>query len=670
MKSKRSLNRKSGYKRKSRSYLNRKWDGMMDNPSPKDPIIKLENYIDDIKLFYDKSFIHTISSFKMFKKNNEQNDTFDFIKELFNFHREDDINEIFYNKFTILGLIIISGLYDKFEKLIDGIQIIKNGGVSESKSNDDIIDCNTRKNDAFNLKTQHIEKLNKDQQQYLNEIIKTKLETFLKKITINRTTRKKFIKDSTINEIKKFIYYTVCIDSDIRKYIMRHYLLHFIKSEFSHSSSKDKILLDTSSDNEKNKEIIDRFLMNIGEFKKLPDISTKFTKKDNKEYSFHTCGETTLLNLLNYYFINDSGDFNPIRGSDELLEFYSEYNTMKKQLYDIRKTTNAWLKVVSNLKKSEEEKEVKLYNDNGDIHNNLKNIIFVLKTILGSEKDEITEILKSISPKHNIEIINGDENKIEFLLDGKFTIFFEPGHGDFIYGDLYNNNYKIEKIKDNSDDFSIMYNNIFETLNWRIDYNIILSFTIYLIFLKKTHLLEKPILKSFLNNIKKLDLQNNKLTTLPEEIGSLSSLEVLTLDNNRIRTIPYSIGNLTNLETFSLIDNQLTTLPDSIGSLSSLKELTLSYNQLTTLPDSIGELTNLKFLELSNNKLTTLPDSIGSLSSLKKLHLSYNQLTTLPDSIGSLSSLEELRLHNNNKLTTLPKSIGNLRQRSLKRFYA
>ena len=207
----------------------------------------------------------------------------------------------------------------------------------------------------------------------------------------------------------------MCIDSDIRKYIMRHYLLHFIKSEFSHSSSKDKILLDTSSYNEKNKEIIDRFLMNIGEFKKLPDISTKFTKKDNKEYSFHTCGETTLLNLLNYYFINDSGDFNPIRGSDELLEFYSEYNTMKKQLNDIRKTTNAWLKVVSNLKKSEEEKEVKLYNDNGDIHNNLKNIIFVLKTILGSEKDEITEILKSISPKHNIEIINGDENKIEFL---------------------------------------------------------------------------------------------------------------------------------------------------------------------------------------------------------------------------------------------------------------
>ena len=35
-------------------------------------------------------------------------------------------------------------------------------------------------------------------------------------------------------------------------------------------------------DNEKNKEIIDRFLMNIGEFKKLPDISTKFTKKDKK----------------------------------------------------------------------------------------------------------------------------------------------------------------------------------------------------------------------------------------------------------------------------------------------------------------------------------------------------------------------------------------------------
>ena len=668
--------------------------------SPNLSLIKLKNYIEDIKLFYDNSFTYTISSFKIFKTNRYQNDTFDFIKELFNFHRDDYINEIFYNKSNILGIIIIEGLYEEFEKLIDGIQIIKrNGGVSESKSNDDIIDCNTRKNDAFNLKTQHIQKLNKDQQQYLNIIIKTKLETFLKKITINRTTRKKFIKDSTINEIKKFIYYSVCIDSDIRKYIMRHYLLHFIKSEdFYNYSSKDKI--DTSSDNEKNKEIIDRFLMNIGEFKKLPYINTDFTKDDDKKYIFTTCGETTLLNLLNYYFINNSGVFNAI-GSVELLKFYSEYNTMKKQLDDIRKTTKAWLKVVSNLKKSEEkEKEVRLYNNSGDIHNNVKNIIFVLKTILGSKENEINKILTSISTKHNIEIISEKADRIEFSLDN-YRIFFKPGHGDFIYKQKQ----KEKVLRFKTDDFSILYNNIFKLIDWSLNYHNELG-KIILEILETNPTGLEPILKLFLTNLKILRLNHSDITELSPEIKNLLSLKMLFLNSNLLSELPESIGNLTNLETLNLNDNALQLLPYSIGNLTNLKLLDLGYNELEEFPytieeltnlerlvlnsnefedlpseigeltnlkvlvfnnnrlrripyNSIGNLTNLQVLNLNNNQLTTLPSEIGSLSSLKVLSLSYNQLTELPESIGSLSSLEELNL-THNELTTLPDSIGSL----------
>jgi len=696
-KSKRSLNRKSGYKRKSKRSLNRKWDGMMDAssentkindnpiPSSENTKIKLENYIEDIKLFYDKSFLYTISSFKMFKTNGERNDTFDFIKELFNFHDKDNINEIFYNKSSILRLIIIEGLYEEFEKLIDDIKI--NEGLPESKSNDDII--------------------------------KTKLETFLKKIKINRTTQIE-------NEIKKF----VCIDSDIRKYIMRHYLLHFIKSEdFYNYSSKDKI--DTSSDNEKNKEIIDRFLMNIGKFKKLPYINTDFTKDDDKKYIFNTCGETTLLNLLNYYFIEDSGVFNAI-GSDELKNFYLKFNTMDEQIKDIEATTHAWLEVVSNLKKSEEEeKEVRLYNDSGDIHNNVKNIIFVLKTILGSEEDEITEILKSISisisHKHNIETISEEADIIEFSLDDNYRIFFKPGHGDFYYKLKEEHKIKLEK-----NDFSMLYNNIFKLINWKNDYNKELAKKILEILeiLKANPKYLDPILKSFTNNIKILDLTNIQLTTLPEEhlsslkelivayyntrstsninlssLSSLSSLEYLTLYNIKLEKFPDSIRNLKNLKYLSLQSNKLITLPDIIKELTNLKNLSLAYNKLTILPDSIGKLTklqylylndnqlttlpseiqnltnlqylelnnnqlttlpsemqnltNLQYLKLNNNQLTTLPSEIGSLSSLKKLTLSHNQLTELPDSIGSLSSLKKLTL-SHNQLTELPESIGSL----------
>jgi len=94
--------------------------------------IILKKYIDDIKLFYDKSFIDTICFFKIFKSNEINDTTFDFIKELFTFDRNQNINNIYYNKSTILGSIIISGLYDEFEKLIDEIKTLLNCSKRES----------------------------------------------------------------------------------------------------------------------------------------------------------------------------------------------------------------------------------------------------------------------------------------------------------------------------------------------------------------------------------------------------------------------------------------------------------------------------------------------------------------------------------------------------------
>ena len=49
-------------------------------------------------------------------------------------------------------------------------------------------------------------------------------------------------------------------------------------------------------------------------------------------------------------------------------------------------------------------------------------------------------------------------------------------------------------------------------------------------------------------NLKKLSLQDNKLQSLPTEIGNLRNLQQLYLSNNQIQSLPAEIGNLINLQ--------------------------------------------------------------------------------------------------------------------------
>ena len=56
-----------------------------------------------------------------------------------------------------------------------------------------------------------------------------------------------------------------------------------------------------------------------------------------------------------------------------------------------------------------------------------------------------------------------------------------------------------------------------------------------------------------------------------------------------------------------LYNNKLQSLPKEIGRLINLQRLDLSYNELQSLPKEIGQLINLQFLNLNDNKLLTIP---------------------------------------------------------------
>jgi hypothetical protein len=87
---------------------------------------------------------------------------------------------------------------------------------------------------------------------------------------------------------------------------------------------------------------------------------------------------------LNYFFIRDDGSFY-IKDSysKPLKNFYKKYDNMHKQIENRQKRIYDWLKVVSNLKKDYDD-GINLYNERGDIHNNIKNINYILKTIVNS----------------------------------------------------------------------------------------------------------------------------------------------------------------------------------------------------------------------------------------------------------------------------------------------
>ena len=132
-------------------------------------------------------------------------------------------------------------------------------------------------------------------------------------------------------------------------------------------------------------------------------------------YTFTTCGETTILNLLNYFFKDNISVIQSRENkySKTLKEFYGKYDKIDKQFESTQKTTIDWLKVVSNLEKKS------IYNSNGCINNSLGNIIYVLKLILGTDKSDLISILKEINKDVNVDSLEDKGDSIKILIECK-----------------------------------------------------------------------------------------------------------------------------------------------------------------------------------------------------------------------------------------------------------
>ncbi|GAA6095227.1 E3 ubiquitin-protein ligase LRSAM1 [Tachysurus ichikawai] len=147
-----------------------------------------------------------------------------------------------------------------------------------------------------------------------------------------------------------------------------------------------------------------------------------------------------------------------------------------------------------------------------------------------------------------------------------------------------------------------------------------------------------------------LDISNCELSEVPSSVFSICKVlqkKVLILCGNELKTlVPKSCAtnSLSTIKVLDLHDNKLTSLPEDIGQLSSLQVLNAENNQIKALPVSIGELRNLQTLDVKGNCLRELPSSVGHMTSLRTLDLSENSIRELPKELANVRTLESLTL--------------------------
>jgi Protein tyrosine and serine/threonine kinase/Leucine rich repeat len=155
-----------------------------------------------------------------------------------------------------------------------------------------------------------------------------------------------------------------------------------------------------------------------------------------------------------------------------------------------------------------------------------------------------------------------------------------------------------------------------------------------------------------LQGIKRLDLAAG-LTEFPIEIFDLAdSLEILNLSDNRLRSLPANLGRLTKLKVIFLSNNNFEEVPEVLADCPSLSMVGFKSNKIRVLGENILPL-GVRWLILTDNQLEQLPKSIGKLQKLQKLMLAGNQLRSIPDEMAACQNLELIRLAAN-RLESLP----------------
>ncbi|NXP45280.1 LRCH1 protein, partial [Heliornis fulica] len=163
--------------------------------------------------------------------------------------------------------------------------------------------------------------------------------------------------------------------------------------------------------------------------------------------------------------------------------------------------------------------------------------------------------------------------------------------------------------------------------------------------LSKNRLTEVPTELCHFVSLETLNLYHNCIKVIPDAIVNLQMLTYLNLSRNQLSSLPACLCGLP-LKVLIASNNKLGSLPEEIGQLKQLMELDVSCNEITTLPQQIGQLKSLKELNVRRNYLEVLPQELVQLP-LVKFDFSCNKVLVIPICFRKMVQLQVLLLENN-----------------------
>ncbi|XP_068809902.1 DISP complex protein LRCH3 isoform X10 [Struthio camelus] len=163
--------------------------------------------------------------------------------------------------------------------------------------------------------------------------------------------------------------------------------------------------------------------------------------------------------------------------------------------------------------------------------------------------------------------------------------------------------------------------------------------------LSRNRLSELPAEACHFVSLESLNLYQNCIRYIPEAVLNLQSLTFLNISRNQLSTLPVHLCSLP-LKVLIASNNKLVSIPEEIGQLRQLTELDVSCNEIQTIPPQIGNLESLRDLNVRRNHLVRLPEELAELP-LIRLDISCNKITTIPVCYRNLRHLQTIMLENN-----------------------
>ncbi|KAJ8357869.1 hypothetical protein SKAU_G00206630 [Synaphobranchus kaupii] len=143
-----------------------------------------------------------------------------------------------------------------------------------------------------------------------------------------------------------------------------------------------------------------------------------------------------------------------------------------------------------------------------------------------------------------------------------------------------------------------------------------------------------------LSDTTRADLSRNRLSELPVE-----ALTHLNISRNQLSSLPAHVCSLP-LKVLIACNNKLVSLPEELGQLRQLTELDVSCNEIQRLPSQVSQLEALRDLNIRRNHLAHLPTELAELP-LVRLDFSCNKVTSIPVCYRNLRHLQSIALDNN-----------------------